>query len=462
MTVSVLLAGVAALAILLLIGFFAISLLWPPDLRPALRWAFAPAVGGGICSIIFIFFRRPMFTIELVLLLALAVAWYARRSPPAIRSHGSAVQIAAVWLLLAAALGIAASQCLVIVERAPHGDYDATGIWNSHARYLYRDGPGWRFHIQNTAHPDYPLLVPSLVARLWRYIGSDIPDAASVSAALFMFGGIAVLAAVLAELSSATIAVLIAVVLVGTPFYLSYGVAQSADVPLSFYILSTLALLCLQRSRAPDSRGLLALAGFTAACAGWIKNEGLLFLVAVTSAILLPIWREPRATLRRFAMFTAGALLPLLTIVWFKIAVAPPNGIAGNRQVSEIAAKISDGARHAAILHQFAHTFWTFGDWLVSPAVGLLVFIAVWGIARERIRNVGWLQSMFVCAMVAVGYYAVYLVTPYELQWHLESSLPRLYLHLWPASLLLAGLAVRDRTIVFPTSSAARTVNRSP
>src|SRR6185312_991736 len=92
-------------------------------------------------------------------------------------------------------------------------------IWNSHARYLYRDGPAWQNHIQNTSHPDYPLLVPALVARLWRYIGTDIPDAASISAALFVFGGIAVLAGVLAELRNTRVAVIMALVLAGTPFF---------------------------------------------------------------------------------------------------------------------------------------------------------------------------------------------------------------------------------------------------
>jgi hypothetical protein len=54
-------------------------------------------------------------------------------------------------------------------------------------------------------------------------------------------------------------------------------------------------------------------------------------------------------------------------------------------------------------------------------------------IGRER------LVVMAIAAML-VGYYGVYLVTPWDLKWHLEFSLVRLLLQLWPAALLAWGL----------------------
>src|SRR5262249_33646473 len=156
----VFLLGLLSLGILLLLGFFTVSLFWPAGVSRILMWAFAPAVGAGICSIIFVLLRRPMFTIEAILLLALAAAYFVRSPGFKLRpSVVPALPASAIFLLLAS--GIAISQCMVIVERAPHGDWDATAIWNSHSRFLYRDGPGWQTHIQSTLHPDYPLLVPA-------------------------------------------------------------------------------------------------------------------------------------------------------------------------------------------------------------------------------------------------------------------------------------------------------------
>jgi hypothetical protein len=187
----------------------------------------------------------------------------------------------------------------------------------------------------------------------------------------------------------------------------------------------------------------MVLAGFTGASAAWAKNEGLLFLLVTALAMLLPVFKQPSATLRRFFAFTAGSLLPLLVILWFKIVIAPPNDIIANSHYAETIEKIWNPNRHMMILQNFSHTFWAFGEWLVNPAVLILIYVVVNGIDREMIRNAGWLQSLFVCLLVFFGYYAVYLVTPMDLQWHLNSSLPRLYLHLWPAVLLLAGLTVK-------------------
>src|SRR5262245_32927248 len=81
MSIASFLSGLAALTVLILLGFFVVSLLWPPQVSRRLIWAFAPAVGAGICSLIFICFRRPMFTIEFALLLALGAAYFFVRKP---------------------------------------------------------------------------------------------------------------------------------------------------------------------------------------------------------------------------------------------------------------------------------------------------------------------------------------------------------------------------------------------
>ena len=261
---------------------------------------------------------------------------------------------------------------------------------------------------------------------------------------LFTLSGVAVLLGMLAELRDTTLAVLVSLLLLGTPFYLEYGVSQSADVPLSLYILSTVALMCLHSKRAPGRLGLLVLAGFMAGCAGWTKNEGLLFIVATATALLLPVVVRPWQTLGRFAAFFAGLLAPLAVILWFKLAVAPQNDLMENRQYTELVEKLFSPSRHVTILENFSSTFWSFGNWMIHPAIFLLVFIALRGIDRATVRSFGWIGGVFVFAVVLAGYYAVYVLTPIDLQLHLDSSLPRLFLQLWPALLLLAGLAARS------------------
>jgi hypothetical protein len=48
------------------------------------------------------------------------------------------------------------------------------------------------------------------------------------------------------------------------------------------------------------------------------------------------------------------------------------------------------------------------------------------------------------------GYLVFYVITPYELKWHLETSLSRLLMQLWPSFILAAFLTTRSpETAVF-------------
>jgi hypothetical protein len=79
MSPNVLFAWLAACAISTLIGYFVASLLWPSGVSRSLTWAFAPPVGFGITAFIFFLFRRPLFTVETLLLVLLAAVWFVRR-----------------------------------------------------------------------------------------------------------------------------------------------------------------------------------------------------------------------------------------------------------------------------------------------------------------------------------------------------------------------------------------------
>src|SRR6188768_1439806 len=228
-----------------LIGYLLVVLVTSWGISNKLAWALAPVVGMGVCSIIFFVFRRPMFTIEFSLLTILILVWLFRRRKP---RHGVAapklpIPILSVWLV--GALTWATFAAFIYVDRVPHGEWDGFVIWNSHARYLYRAGSVWEQHIQTTPHSDYPLLLPASTARLWRYIGKDPAEVGGIQGVMLMVSGVLILAASLWELRAGPRSFLAPLILLGTPYYLNLGSWQYADVPLSVYILSTIALLCV-------------------------------------------------------------------------------------------------------------------------------------------------------------------------------------------------------------------------
>jgi hypothetical protein len=437
-------AGLLAVAfiVMILIGYFSTVLVCAGAISNRLAWALAPAIGMGICSITFLAFRRPVFTVESLLVAILFALWlrYRKKAVRQLAPTESRIPVLAAWMIGALAWGTLTS--IVWIDKGPHGEWDAFAIWNSHARYIYRAGPVWLQHIGDTAHSDYPLLVPGATARVWRYIGNDVPEAAAVQALLIGIAGVAILAATLWELCASTVSFAMPLLLLATPFYLGLAVWQYADIPLSVYILSTLGLICVHSQKEPDNDRLLALAGFTAGCAAWTKNEGLLFALVIAVLLVSPLYRRPVKTMRRFAMWSLGMLLPLAVTIYFKFRLPGASDIVQNRSYDELMSKILDVGRYREIGSAFLHHAATFGSWAIHPAIPLFALLAVWGIKRGITRDGGWLTGTAALVLMLAGYFAVYVITALPVEYHLATSLDRLLMHLWPSFLLLAGLAV--------------------
>jgi hypothetical protein len=97
-------------------------------------------------------------------------------------------------------------------------------------------------------------------------------------------------------------------------------------------------------------------------------------------------------------------------------------------------------SRHFMIWDYVARYLFSFGAWSISPFIPLIAFILLTGVHRSIFADYGWRTIVTILVIVCAGYYLVYLTTPVDLKWHLESSLDRLFLQLWPSVLLLAGL----------------------
>lgn len=60
------------------------------------------------------------------------------------------------------------------------------------------------------------------------------------------------------------------------------------------------------------------------------------------------------------------------------------------------------------------------------------------GRGGARFRRPRGLPAAFaVLLLLLVGYFLVYVTTPHDLSWHLETSLLRLFIQLWPAAIFV-------------------------
>jgi hypothetical protein len=336
---------------------------------------------------------------------------------------------------------------LFLSLKNPHGDDDAMSTWNLRARFLFTGGEDWResltLLLKRSNTPDYPLLLSTNIARLWSYLGDDSTFVPIALAMLFTFAIVGLIGSSIALLRTRSQGYLAALVLLGTSYLIKHGTSQYADVPLAFYILATLVLFCLYDHSKTSSSGALALAGTTAGLASWTKNEGGLFLAVIIIARLLVIvpkdgWRAYAKQMQTFAL----GLLPVLAILlYYKTQIAPGTTAVVSQGIASIFDKLQSLSSYVEVLKAVSEKFLRVGH---PGAVLLLIYLALLGLRPARREKTGLVTLFIVLPSLLLGYCFVIITTPFNsVRYQLDTSLDRLWLHLWPSTVLLFFLIVR-------------------
>jgi hypothetical protein len=360
------------------------------------------------------------------------------------RSRLGLVLEAGFFVTLAAAVVAFAS----ILRQHPHGEWDAWMNWDLRARMFFRGGEEWRQAFSPTfpwSHPDYPPLVPSLVARGWLYAGRETLLGPALVAGTFTFAIVAVLVTALAVLRSTSQGLLAGLVLLSTPFFIFHGTALYADVPLAFFFLATFVCLALDERHGADTARFAMLAGGAAGLAMWTKNEGLLFTLSLGAGLLLAGWRSDRpATRRRLRAFAIGLLPFLILVATFKIAFAPANDLLSTLGVERTLGRLTAPGRYFLVVREYVDHITSFGANGFGSAVWVLTayFLAL-GVTTADARR-RWVRAGAIAlAILLAGHFMVFVSMADELARLLDSSLDRLLLQIWPSALLLFFMAVR-------------------
>lgn len=407
--------------------------------------------------------RGAIIAVDLAVCAAAAFAARGRAAVPrAVAPHWPRID-----QLLAVLVGTAAIAAVVAFAvnsaNGPHGEWDAMAIWNLRARCLVRAGSGWAACFSDAlVHADYPLLLPAAVARLWLWGGNESTLAPIALAALFPAALLLVLYGAVARLRGCTLGLLAALTLLGTPAFLTTLDWQYADIPLAFFLLAALALLAQRDSGAAPQRGILLCAGLAAGFAAWTKNEGAWIVLSVVALRAGAALWSGRRDWRAAAWWGLGALPALLLLVVFKLALAPASELVIGQSASSYLGRVGDPARYALIAAAFV------GELARSTGLLLALALALAALLLGRTPDLTLRRAaravLATVALIAAGYAIVYLLTPSDLGWHLQHSLGRLILQLWPSLLLALFLWVRspaEATALRPALPARREPARS-
>lgn len=446
-----------------LIGFAIVQLTWkgfrPVDLLVKIFLGQGLGMGVDAClyflwSLVFTPFNPFFFWLEMLLALVgsgLVIRKFLKNLPASIQDRpGLTLRwpifgLAAVFVFAA---GVTIAAYGLSLYSRPSGSFDAYAIWNLKARFIFYSPHDWTLAfsplITWKAHTDYPLLWPMNILRIWLLLGRDAVEAGIVQTALFFILIPGLTVGGLLKLRDLSQALLGGILILGMPAFLNYSTFQVADPPLAFFYMATLLLLLLyERNQDP---GLLILAGLATGLAGWTKNEGLMFEIAVAVYLLARFLRRPlRASLRKFGWFGLGLLLPLATTLVFKAFLAPPGDIMGVQTAGELLTKILDPTRYATILAYLLNYLPNLGGWIWPAAASVPLYALAAG--KTRVQP-GWLAFM-ILGITFLGYFGVYLITPKPLEWHLTYSLDRLMFQLLIPGLFLMLALIRSPVDLF-------------
>jgi hypothetical protein len=424
--------------------------LWRWSERSLLQGLLAAAPFIGLCSglgmaeaALRTWPKPRVMILEIVLQAILVVVWHKPQRPERARLLPAPVaSLFDRWAprVFWTAFLISLAGFLSTALAHPMGGWDAWTIWNLRARFLLRAGlhAGSFSPLLPWSHPDYPLALPSAVIHLWWLMSRESMLAPIALASFFTYGTILLLRESVAALKGPLYGALAGLALLGTRAFLLVGLEQIADVPLAFLALSTMSVLALAYHRKQPQAAWI-FAGLCAGLAAWTKNEGLAMTLVLG---LMALWSaRKQSTLWAFGYFMSGAALPLALVAGFKLGFAPANDLAAGLTLHTALEKITSLERWWIVARIYSVEVFQFG-WHIIPA--MLGFMAL-ALPRRawRVWPIRSAMTFFVLGMVGI-YFGVFILSPHDPNWHIHSSLSRLFVQVWPSTLLIAFTAAYD------------------
>lgn len=419
--------------------------------RPHVPWALrlGLTLGGalGVSGVAFLFLmflpgawvRADLFLEIGLLAAAVRLHRGSRWGPPGPAARGAPAFVA-VWLAGTAAVAVA--HFVADARALPHGQWDAWAIWNMKARLFARGPSLWKNIFDprlDWAHGDYPLLLPAIVARLFRELGSESTAIPSAVGLAFGAATVLVVGGGVSAARSPTLGCIAAWFVVSGPLA-TYAAMQYADVPAAFFFAAAVAVLVLADLES-GRRSLLVVAGVFAGFAVLVKNEGTLFLVALlaTRAVRFPRPSQVRRLAAEVGAIVAGSGPSLLLSAWHR-HLGRNNELLAAAGGQSAVQKLTSLPRYEAVAAAFSSQFRAFDAWML-----VLLGIAVMAGPGQPPRRSMLAGLAVLVGIVVGGYFLVFIVTPYDLKWHLGTSSDRLAMQLQPLMIMALFLAMPTR-----------------
>jgi hypothetical protein len=357
----------------------------------------------------------------------LLLGWRRRtRRATAPADPGSVLDRSWIRVGLGVLVAVAVLRAAAVSFADPVHGWDAVSNWQLKARAFYEDQGIGLLMRSDTHHVNYPLHVP-LSSALYYFFRGTVDDflVQALSYAWYLsilavsFGGVR-------RVAGRGAALLAVAVLGAAPALVSEFSKTQADGPLAFLFL--VAGLSLLRYSVTANPAELRLTGIFLYGCMWTKNEGMIqALAGVAIGAALAV--------RRGRLRDVAGLAPVLLIIpWLLVVTTLPaqkhqlssllggGVLAALQRVPVVALRLAEEALHPR---------WLF----VWPVLLLLIGMS----RRAMIRS--W-PVVLLTGVTLLTYLGVYVVTDQDYLWLVQTSLPRLLLHLMPTSVVLVAYLI--------------------
>lgn len=329
--------------------------------------------------------------------------------------------------------GLIAVLSLYECVRFPEGRWDAIAMWNFRAKFLALGNDSWNrmyFDTYDYSHRDYPLFLPCIVARGFNYVGKIDTIISSFFSWFFTLLCFILPYLYLKKLKNKYYSVLAICILSYSPTIFHYGCVQYADIPLGLFFLISLYEFIIWNS---ESKYLPWIGMLFAGLGFWTKNEGIPWFLFYSLIIIYCLFKNENnlmSSIKKYFKIIVALLPIFISVLFVRYFAHSENDIIfglGSRlkQIFEI-------ERYKIIMPYywqfFKQHFWIF-------FIPICIFT---GFIDTRYNK--YKYFLIVILLMFLIYLFVYLVTPHDLFWHVNSSLDRIASAYLPSLIFLGCL----------------------
>lgn len=322
----------------------------------------------------------------------------------------------------------------------PIESYDSIAFYAFKAKIFYLAGGIPKNFITDfkdiVPHVDYPLLLPLTETSLYTFIGSLNDQVVKVIFPLFYLSVITIFYSVARRMLSRKTSLVFTFMLASIPQLRDHATIGYADLPLAVFFSASFFYLFLWMRQ--KKSGFLMLSFLCGMLSAWTKTEGLvLFAVNAAALIVCVLLDSKKNRSRAVAMYT-------LALIFFVGVVLVTKRFLGLPFHGDFVTTSSiKSACFAERISWLPRIFYEYQRQFFGPKKWNIIWVIFIVLAAFNIRAIARKDTMLPTIVIAFcffSYTAIYLITPLDVNFHVNKTIGRLLLHFVPIIVLWIAL----------------------